>query len=272
MPGFLVRRAAVVRRITIFDPAGKSRGHVRSWDWNDWIFNPDLAWEESSPGTTVGRALENGEIGGVGIRRGDTIVVRTANPGSLRDLLRAAARAGAADTLWFRLPGASDSGGWSIPHTRSLSLGVGPEATPRLELGHGDDGRLILGNRGNFDLPPRFSGAHGAGDRGWQLEVEAADGSPVFRELADAGDFIRAAGHRNPDGARPVPVPLHDATRLTLWFEHLPSGEFKSSGPLRLDSPVAAVAPVSLRWRVLGTGADWQALDDPLPASSDSSP
>jgi hypothetical protein len=47
-------------RLTVYDPDGRSRGHIREWSWDSVTFNPALALERATAlGLTLFRARAN---------------------------------------------------------------------------------------------------------------------------------------------------------------------------------------------------------------------
>lgn len=200
-------------RVSLYDQAGRSRGHIRRWSWDDICFNRDLATvSPTSMGMTVLKATAATSIGSAAIAQGEAVVVRWPDLGAL-----AAAGRDAPSSVYFRLPNGAPEGGWSLSQLGQLDQPSAPRLLLRVTpLAAGEVWELV--NDSDADLPPRLSGKTPL-DRGYALEIDAP--APIFRDV-EAGDFWRVTGHRSPD-AHPQPVPLQLATRLTFWFSSLPA-------------------------------------------------
>lgn len=229
-------------RISLFDPDGRSRGHLRDWAWDEVVFHGALR-EVPLQGTGL-RALEVTEqtrLHTTDLLKGQKLVVREVDVSVGRECARQALESGAQGLVWFRLPTDSAPAGWSL--TQALSLSTD---TPRLQLRMEKD-TLILFNNGNSDLPPRFANTPDK-QRGWQIEIEATDASPVFRDVV-AGDFASVTPGTE----------LSRATRVTFWFADLKAGASRRTSLFQL-APGTAVT--RLRWRCLGDSDNvpWQSL------------
>jgi len=240
-------------RLSLFAPGGELLGHVRTWDWDSVIFNPAFRLQTASADFTHLRVLADVRFGQTAIHRGEQLVARETAPRDLALLAKAAAEAGAAGVIWFRLPDGSPQTSVSIGMLRTLVDGAVP--APRLHLSWDSKGRLLLANDGPADLLPRIAGRFGVEDRGWQLEVEA-DRAGAFQG-ASAGEFVQVLGFRDVDGERPVRVSLDQAQRLTFWFGSLPGGESLRTGVIPLDKPGHSES--KWRWRV--DGESWRSFD-----------
>ncbi len=231
----------VFARVTVFDAAGTSRGHVRSWSWDDICFNSAL--EIATPttlGVTTLRAKRDTRVESAAVRAGQLVTTRLPDREALSRAVAAVRKTNARGLVFFRFPDSTDPSGWSlrqIGHLESgphLSLTINPET-----------GTIELVNNGDADLP--FS-APGDG-RGYAVQIEAS--AAIFRDAA-AGDFWRAAGDAE---GRAVTIPL--ATRLTFWFSHLRAHEALRTGAIRL-APAANFSEA--RWRILNFApqSQWQ--------------
>lgn len=236
-------------RLTVYGADGRSRGHFRQWSWDDVVFRRELRVAEAPrEGITMLRVDAPFALGKSILQAGDTLVARWPDLASVREIASAAAR----NEVYFRLPDAAASSGWSL---RQFTARAGESSAPRLIL-KWDHDRLTLMNDGPHDLPPRMVG-DGPQDRGYALEVDAP--GVAFRE-ALPGAFWRVAGHADPDAAKPLAVPIVAATRLTFWFSSLPAGRELRSGLLQL-APGAAWS--ALRYRILNIepAPAWKSLE-----------
>jgi hypothetical protein len=233
----------VFARVTVFDAAGASRGHVRAWSWDDICFNSAL--EIITPtnlGVTTLRAKRDTRVENAAVRAGQLVTTRLPDRAALSRAAEATRRTSARGLVFFRFPDSTDPSGWSLRQLGRL------ESAPQLSLKISPDNSTIeLLNNSDADLA--FS-ALGDG-RGFALQIEAP--AAIFRDAA-VGDFWRAAG--DADG-RPVTIPL--ATRLTFWFSHLRAREALRTGTIRL-APAANFSEA--RWRILNFAAQsqWQPL------------
>jgi hypothetical protein len=234
-------------RVTLYGAAGRSRGHLRAWTWDDLCFDRALATvAATAQGVTLLRAAESGRLEDTALHAGELVATRWPDRAALSDAEAAARAAGARGVVLFRLPDSTDPSGWSLLQLANL------KAEPRLSLRKSGPQQLELTNDAVGDLAPRLSGS-AALDRGYALEIDAR--APIFRDAAE-GDFWRVTGHANPDAApRPVPVPL--ATRLTFWFSHLRAHESLRTGLIQL-APGADFGQI--RYRVIPGVTEWQSI------------
>jgi hypothetical protein len=235
-------------RVTIYDLAGRSRGHIRHWNWDDVCFNRKLLPERLTDlGMTVFRAGSPISLESHPIAKGETIIVRWPDLAALATVEKSLSRS----VVYFRFPTDLPESGWSLRQCGQID--AGSQAQPLLRSG--SDCVLELVNSSDADLPPRLSG-RAPTDRGYALEVDAP--VPVFREV-EAGDFWRVVGHQNPD-QNPVAVAIPLATRLTFWFSNL--REHQS-----LHIPVFQLAPgnqiTQLRYRILKgqEASEWRIIE-----------
>ncbi|MEP6821608.1 MAG: DUF3142 domain-containing protein [Chthoniobacterales bacterium] len=236
-------------RLTVFNPDGKSAGHVREWRWDSVCFNDGLGLDRNTDlGVTLFRAKANTRVGNTPVGEKQLLAVRWPDREALAALIVAAGKTSARGLVIFKLPDSTPASGWSLRQLRDLS------ALPRLVLkSAGDTGALALSNEGNGDLSPDFR----AEDMpGYVLQVEAQ--TPIFRE-ADEGDFWRVRGEVDRDGkARPVMVPL--ATRLSFFFSYLPAGQTLKSGLIQL-APGANFSQT--RYRIVNSPqSPWKSFED----------
>jgi hypothetical protein len=233
----------VFARVTVFDTAGTSRGHVRSWNWDDICFNSAL--EIATPtnlGVTTLRAKRDTRVENAAVRSGELVTTRLPDRAALSRAVAAIRKTSARGLVFFRFPDSTDPSGWSLRQLGHL------ESAPQLSLKISPDSSTIeLLNNSDADLA--FS-APGAG-RGYGLQIEAP--AAIFRDAA-VGDFWRVAG--DADG-RAVTIPL--ATRLTFWFSHLRAHEALRTGTIRL-APAANFSEA--RWRIFNfaSQSQWQPL------------
>ena len=240
-------------RVTVYDAAGKSRGHIRGWSWKDVVFNTALRTENAlTPVTVLLRADRKTQIAGTPVAENERVSARLPDRTLLAHAVQAAQHAGAGGFIYFRLPRNTDPAGWSLSQLMNLHAAE----SPRLTLRKTAEGTLQLTNKSKTDVPPRLAGSGGDRDRGYALELDAP--AAIWRE-AMAGEFWRVTAHAKPDeNAVPVPVPL--ATRLTFWFSHLQAGDQLTTG---LIQTAPGAAPAAIRYRILHLpGADeWRPLE-----------
>jgi hypothetical protein len=242
-------------RVTLFDPSGKSRGHVREWNWDDLCFNKSLATlRPAALGLTVFNARAPTRLTNTPVAKNQVLSVRWSDRAGLIRVIDRAKKTSARGLVFFRLPDSSAPSGWSLRQLGHL------EATPHFVLRKARASQqLELINESDADLEPRLSSATGHGDldRGYALELDAP--APVFRD-AQEGDFWRVLGHVDPDGARrAVAVPL--ATRLTFWFSHLRAGQSWRTGVIQL---AAGETFDQIRYRIRNVSGDseWKNIDE----------
>lgn len=244
-------------RVTTFDAGGRSRGHLRAWEWDSICFNGALSASASpAAGVTFFRADYETRIDNTGVAAGDSIACRWPEPSQMVRAIAAASANGAGGVAIFRLPGAGPQSGASLVQMETL-LREGSAGAPELRV-RLHSNALELANISASDLPPRFQGPNGAHDRGWPLELESTAGA-VFRE-AGAGEFAQVFGQADPDAAEPPRVAVPLAERLTFWFADLRAGRSRQGGLLQL-APGADLT--TLRWRIPGSpkNSTWQPLE-----------
>ncbi len=248
-------------RLTVFGRTGVSRGQIPNWSWDDFCFHKSLhTLAPTRLGVTLFRAATDTRVAATPVAKDEIVASRFTDRTALQHAITIARAAGAADIVFFRLPDASDPGGWSL-----ANLGTLPATEPsRLILRAGTEDRLALVNDSGVDLAPRLAGEKSGRDRGYALEIDAP--APLFRE-ALAGDFWRVGSHAEPDSQKPVPVAVPLATRLTFWFSHLRAGATLQTGLLQL-APGVSLAHV--RYRVLNCAENdaWQPVTLPPPPAS----
>ena len=242
-------------RVTLFDPSGKSRGHIREWNWDDLCFNKSLATlRPTALGVTVFKARASTRVTNTPVKADQLLAVRWPDRAGLIRVIDQAKKTSARGLVFFRLPDSSAPSGWSLRQLGHL------EATPHLVFRKtGTPPQLELVNESDADLEPRLSSANGKGDldRGYALEVDAP--AAIFRD-AQEGDFWRVLGHVDPDGARrAVAVPL--ATRLTFWFSHLRARQSWRTGVIQL---AAGATFDQIRYRIRNAPGDseWKNIDE----------
>lgn len=233
----------VFARMTVFDADGKSRGHIRTWNWDDVCFSSAL--EVVAPanlGVTTFRAKRDTRVDNAAVRAGQLVTARMPDRDALRQAVSAVRGTNARGVAFFRFPDSSDLSGWSLRQLGHL------DAAPQLSVTIDPvTFQIELMNNGDADLA--FSAI--AGQRGYALQIEAP--APIFRDAGE-GDFWRLTGEAND---RAVTVPL--ATRLTFPFSHLRAREVLRTGPIRL-APAANFSQA--RWRILNfpTQSQWQSV------------
>jgi uncharacterized protein DUF3142 len=231
----------VFARTTVFDPDGKSRGHVRAWSWDDLCFN--LALEIAAPtnlGVTTLRAKRDTRVDDAAVAAGQLVTVRVPDRAALSSAVSVAQKSNARGVVLFRFPDSTDPSGWSLRQLAHL------ESSPQLSLQvNPETSQVELVNKSDADLAFAATTA----ERGYALQIEAP--AAVFRD-AGAGDFWRVAGDAN---GRAVPAQL--ATRLTFSFSQLRAGQSLRTGPIRL-APAASFSQA--QWRILNfpSQSQWQ--------------
>jgi hypothetical protein len=242
-------------RVTLFDPSGKSRGHVREWNWDDLCFNKSLATlRPTTLGVTVFQARASTRVTNTPVKADQLLAMRWPDRPGLTRVIEGAKKTSARGLVFFRLPDSSAPSGWSLRQLGHL------EAAPRLVLRKtGTPPQLELVNERDADLEPRLSSAKSTGDldRGYALELDAP--APIFRD-AQEGDFWRVLGHVDPDGARQA-VAMSLATRLTFWFSHLRARQSWRTGVIQL---AAGETFDQIRYRVRNATGDseWKNIDE----------
>ncbi len=257
----------VFARVTLYDAAGHSRGHLRAWDWDDLVFNPALTLDRApAGGTTLFRATQPTRVGESALSAGGYAAARTAERAAVQAGVVQAQSAGARGIVFFRLPDppsplAPTGGGWSLPQV--LALRAPTETLPTLRLARAQDGseRWTLRNDSDHDLPPRVAAA----GRGYALELELTGSAAGWREALPGG-FYRVVGHVFPaaDGStdKPAAVAIPLARRLTFWFGALPARTTLTTGLVQL---APGMDPAALRFHVPSTDSTnptpWQTPD-----------
>jgi hypothetical protein len=231
----------VFARVTVFDADGKSRGHVRTWNWDDVCFSSAL--EVAAPtnlGVTTFRATRDTRVDNASVRAGQLVTARMPDRAALGRAVSAARATNARGVVFFRFPDSTDPSGWSLRQAGHL------EAAPQLSVNlNPETSQLELVNQSDADL----AFATTAGERGYALQIEAP--ASVFRDAGE-GEFWRVTGEA--DG-RAVAVQL--ATRLTFRFSHLRARQALRTGPIRL-APAANFSQA--QWRILNfdSQTQWQ--------------
>ena len=259
----------IFARVTLYDPAGHSRGHLRSWDWTDLVFNRALILDRPpGGGTTVLRATQATRVGQNAVVAGSYLAVRTAERAAIRAEIAQAEAAGAKGVVLFRLPDPPSplrptGAGWSLSQVLALLPSATSTATPapHLKFHRAGDGteRWILSNDSEQDLPIRLDES----GRGYSMELELPSGEPGWRE-ALPGDFYRVIGHAFavPPESKPMPVAIPLAQRLTFWFAGLPAHAALTTGLVQLAPGIDSTA---VRFRVpvpdSPDSSSWQASD-----------
>jgi hypothetical protein len=245
-------------RLTVFDQAGKSRGQIPNWTWEDFCFHPGLrTLGPTRLGVTMLRVDADTRIAGTPVSAEEIVVSRFTDRDALAQMIAKAQEAGASGVSFFRLPDGTDPAGFSPSDLGKLATA----SEPRLVLRSSAEGRLELINESPFDLTPRLSGdAANDRDRGYALELDMP--APVFRE-ALRGDFWRVTSHTNPDAKTPTPAVIPLATRLTFWFGDLRAGAVRQTGLIQL-APGASLETVRYRILHCAGATSWK----PIPAAS----
>jgi hypothetical protein len=247
-------------RVSVLDAAGRPRGQLRSWSWDEISFHPDLLRfgpADSEP--TVLKAGADLVIANIRLQAGEALVCRTASRHWLAGGRAIAEQSGARGVCFFRLPGEGAAGGWSLPQLGTVT-GQKRAGEPEFRL-RWTGQALELANNSATDLPPRLDGGKGDRDRGWQLEVEPLAGpSAVFRE-AGPGEFAAVYGHADPESEAPPRTHIQLAERLTYWFGDLRAAQTRRAGLLQLQPGLDPVK--ALRWRIPGSpkNSDWQPVE-----------
>jgi hypothetical protein len=236
-------------RLTVYDAQGKSRGQIRNWNWDEVCLNDAfLCVSKLSMGATVLRARAALALSNTRLQKDDRLVVRLTDRTALREAILGAKQTCALGVIFFRLPDASASSGWSQVQLSHL------DEKPHLVLRQTDStDSLTLKNEGASDLGPGLESGKGE-QLGYALEV-AAD-SPIFRE-AETGDFASVAGYREAaEGLRRVAVPF--ATHLAYSFSQLRAKHTLKTGLIQL-APGASFHHVRYRFRNLSE--EWNVIE-----------
>ncbi|MES2572199.1 MAG: DUF3142 domain-containing protein, partial [Verrucomicrobiota bacterium] len=102
-------------RVTLFDREGRSKGHLREWNWDEVCFNRELVLNgEPAPGVTLFRAENRTLLANTPVGAGMGVACRWSDPAHLIQAVESARQAGAAGIALFRLPGNGVQGGWSL--------------------------------------------------------------------------------------------------------------------------------------------------------------
>jgi hypothetical protein len=242
-------------RVTLFDSSGKSRGHIREWNWDDLCFNKSLATlHPITLGVTVFRARAPTRVTTTPVKDDQLLVVRWPDRAGLIQVIDQTKKTSARGLVFFRLPDSSAASGWSLRQLGHL------EAAPHLVFRKtGTPPQLELVNESDADLEPLLSSANSKSDldRGYALELDAS--AAIFRDVQE-GDFWRMLGHSDPDGTRrAVAVPL--ATRLTFWFSHLRARQSLRTGLIQL-APSANFDQIRYRIRNAPGDSGWKKIDE----------
>jgi hypothetical protein len=227
--------------MTVFDADGKSRGHVRTWNWDDVCFSNALeVFSPTNLGVTTFRAKRDTRVDNAEVRTGQLVTARLPDRAALSRAASAARRTTARGLVFFRFPDSTDLSGWSLRQVGHL------EAMPQLSV-HMNSATSQIDLVNNSDADLAFSAK--SSERGYALQIEAP--APVFRDAGE-GEFWRVTGET--DG-RPAPIQL--ATRLTFRFSHLRARQALRTGPIRL-APAANFSQA--QWRILNFDfqSQWQ--------------
>lgn len=240
-------------RVTLFDPSGKSRGHIREWNWDDLCFDKALTTlRPTALGVTVLKARAPTRVTNTPLKMEQLLAVRWADRGGLHRVIEHAKKMKARGLVFFRLPDSSAPSGWSLRQLGNL------KATSRLVVFRrtGMPPPFELVNESDGDLEPRLSSAEGDFDRGYALELDAP--AAIFRD-AQEGDFWRVRGQVGPDDAlRVVAVPL--ATRLAFRFSHLRARQSLRTGMIQL-APGATYDQIRYRIRNGSENSEWKQIE-----------
>ncbi|PYI92145.1 MAG: hypothetical protein DME97_10410 [Verrucomicrobia bacterium] len=240
-------------RLTLFDPSGKSRGHIREWSWDALCFDRSLATlRPIDLGVTLLRPRAATRVANTPVNADQLLAVRWPDRAALMRVIDRVKKTSARGVVFFRMPDSSAASGWSLRQLGHL------EATPHLVLRQRTESHeLELVNESDADLEPRLSSTTSKGelDRGYALELDAP--AAIFRD-AQEGDFWRLIGHVDPDGAhRAVTVPL--ATRLTFWFSHLRARQSWRTGVIHL-APGESFDQIRYRIRNSAGDSEWKSI------------
>jgi hypothetical protein len=237
-------------RLTLFDPSGKSRGHIREWSWDNLCFDRSLATlRPIDLGVTLLKPRAATRVTNTPVNADQLLAVRWPDRAGLSQVIDRVKKTSARGLVFFRLPDSSAPSGWSLRQLGHL------EATPHLVLRQRKGSQeLELINESDADLEPRLSSTSSKGelDRGYALELDAP--AAIFRD-AQEGDFWRVIGHVDPEGARrAVALPL--ATEITFWFSHLRARQSWRTGVIHL-APGESFGHIRYRIRHAPGDSEW---------------
>lgn len=234
----------VFSRLSLYDSNRKLRGQIRNWNWDEVCFNRSFQLiRQGDFATFILLATKPTTISNTPIKPGEDLVVREADRTALRDAVAAAERAGAQSVVFFRLPDASASSGWSLHQIGHL------DASPRLtaQYSASEEGVEVF-NAGDADLEP---GIKSGGSSGYSLEIQA--NAAILRE-AHTGDFASLTAYA---GERPVTIPF--ATRLQFRFSQLRAKQRLKTGLIQL-APGADFRQARYRILNMEGGSSWKIL------------
>jgi hypothetical protein len=229
-------------RVTVIDVGGASRGHLRSWAWDDVWFSPILEpLAPTTDGQTIFSVLSSGILGVTPLRAGEKVIVRYPDLAQLKQLADKSEQAGSQGVIYFRLADGTDMSGFAV----SDLLGEAPEIVTVLPFSA--DSITLASNKTLMPVvtPNRL--------RGYALAVKT-DGEG-WRE-AVPGQF--ASISLDPAGTAPAPIDLGlGTTMLYFRFSALQAGGTLKTGLLQ-HAPKERV-----RWSVEGVNPEplWHSLD-----------
>lgn len=234
-------------RLTVYDSAGKSRGQIRNWTWDEITFNQNLTGlPAANASTVVLKATAATRISNIALSPNDRLVARWTDLGRLEQASKKARESGAAGCVLFRLPNPTvASSGFSL---RQLTH---PGARPALHLRATGTG-LTLENSGDGDLLPLLTSPEGT-PRGYQLEIVA--NTPLFRET-EPGDFPNVHGYETGESVKTVATPF--AQRIAFGFSELRAGQSLQTGLIQL-APGASFGQT--RYRIQPLEKEWKLID-----------
>ncbi len=229
-------------RVTVVDGHGMSRGHLRSWTWDDIWFSPLLeSLSPTSGGQTVFDVLSSGILGVTPVRAGEKVVVRYPDLNQSKQLAAKAEQAGSQGVIYFRLADGTDMSGYAaydILENASETVTVSSSSADSITLSS------------NRTLMPVVTQTH---IRGYALGLKT-DGEG-WRE-AIPGQFVSIS--LDPADTRPTQGDLGlGTTTLYFRFSSIPAGGALKTGLLQH----APKEPV--QWSVQGVDSDsqWHPLD-----------
>jgi len=116
-------------RLTLFDPSGKSRGHIREWSWDALCFDRSLATlRPIDLGVTLLRPRAATRVANTPVNADQLLAVRWPDRAALMRVIDRAKKTSARGVVFFRMPDSSAASGWSLRQLGHL------EATARLLL------------------------------------------------------------------------------------------------------------------------------------------